>query len=683
MGVHLAKALEAGNIDLGVRIVAAQLGGVFVALLLREGKARRLAAHELEQRRHGGVDVTVFDEGAHIAEEEGQQKGADVGAVHIGIRHDDDLVVAELVDIEILAQSRAERDDDGLELVVAVNLIGADLFDVEHLAPKRQDRLEAGVAALRGGAARAVALDDVNFGQLGVILVAVAQLIRHRRAAEGALAADGFARLARGLARAVGHHRLIQNGAGDDGVLVEELHELIRDDGVHEGTHGGVAELGLGLTLKLRVGELDGDDGGKALAAVLAGDLVALFDQADLEAVGVEHARERGLEAGLVHTALGGVDVVGKGENVFLIAVVILQGDLGVGIAPGAAHVNDAGVQRVLGLIEEGDELADAALVAHLVALLLPLAQVDGADAQARVEEGLLAHTGVEDIVGVDRILEHFGVGLEGDGGAGVVGGADDGHLLRDVTAGEFHLVNLAVLMHLHGQPFGQRVDDARADAVQAAGDLIAPAAELAARVQDGKDDLERGTSGLRLNVHGDAAAVIDDGDGVVGIDLHGDVRAVAREGFVDGVIDDLIDEVVQTARGGRADVHARTLAHRFQSLKDLNFRGVVIVVGVDRRGLQKFVVCHGVLLSVQGTKNRAGTASDTFLRTLYSIFGWKGRLHRGPSFFLCKKVHAIHERFTQHAQKHNACERRKVERRARGAAPTVRREEGKRDLTA
>ena len=255
--------------------------------------------------------------GTHIAEEEGQQKRADVGAVHIGIRHDDDLVVAELVDVEILAQSRAERDDDGLELVVAVDLIGADLFDVEHFAPKRQDRLEAGVAALRGGAARAVALDDVNFGQLGVILVAVAQLIRHRRAAEGALAADGFARLARGLARAVGHHRLIQNGAGDDGVLVEELHELIRDDGVHEGAHGGVAELGLGLTLKLRVGELDGDDGGKTLAAVLAGDLVALLDQADLETVGVEHARERGLEAGLVHTALGGVDVVGKGENVF------------------------------------------------------------------------------------------------------------------------------------------------------------------------------------------------------------------------------------------------------------------------------------------------------------------------------------------------------------------------------
>ena len=45
-----------------------------------------------------------------------------MGAVHIGIRHDDDLVVAELVDVEILAQSRAEGNDDGLELGVAVDV---------------------------------------------------------------------------------------------------------------------------------------------------------------------------------------------------------------------------------------------------------------------------------------------------------------------------------------------------------------------------------------------------------------------------------------------------------------------------------------------------------------------------------------------------------------------------------
>ena len=88
-----------------------------------------------------------------------------MAAVNIGIGHDDDLVIAELLDVKLLAESRAERRDDGGELVVAVDLVGARLFDVEHLAPERQDRLKARVASLRGRAACTVALDDVELGQ--------------------------------------------------------------------------------------------------------------------------------------------------------------------------------------------------------------------------------------------------------------------------------------------------------------------------------------------------------------------------------------------------------------------------------------------------------------------------------------------------------------------------------------
>ena len=58
-----------------------------------------------------------------------------MGAVHIGICHDDDLVVAQLVLIELLADTGAQRDDDRLELVVAVDLVHPCLFHVEHLSP--------------------------------------------------------------------------------------------------------------------------------------------------------------------------------------------------------------------------------------------------------------------------------------------------------------------------------------------------------------------------------------------------------------------------------------------------------------------------------------------------------------------------------------------------------------------
>ena len=113
-------------------------------------------------------------------------------------------------------------------------------------------------------------------------------------------------------------------------------------------------------------------------------------------------------------------------------------------------------------------------------------------DAQAGVEEGLLPHAGVEGLVVVLQCVKHLRVGLEGDGGAGVVGVAHDGHLLGDLAPGELHLIDLPVLVDLHLQPLGQGVDHAGAHAVQAAGDLVAAAAELAAGVQDGKYHLQR-----------------------------------------------------------------------------------------------------------------------------------------------------------------------------------------------
>ena len=43
----------------------------------------------------------------------------------------------------------------------------------------------------------------------------------------------------------------------------------------------------------------------------------------------------------------------------------------------------------------------------------------------------------------------------------------------------------------------------------------------------------------------------------------------VAGQRLVDGVVDDLVDQVVQAALAGRADVHARPLAYRLEALED------------------------------------------------------------------------------------------------------------------
>ena len=58
-----------------------------------------------------------------------------------------------------------------------------------------------------------------------------------------------------------------------------------------------------------------------------------------------------------------------------------------------------------------------------------------------------------------------------------------------------------------------------------------------------------------------------------------GDLRAMAREGFVDRVVYNLEDTVVETALVRVADIHVGTLANTFQTFEFLDFRRVVDVV--------------------------------------------------------------------------------------------------------
>ena len=152
-------------------------------------------------------------------------------------------------------------------------------------------------------------------------------------------------------------------------------------------------------------------------------------------------------------------------------------------------------------------------------------ALVDEVDPQPLVEEGVLLEPGPDRLVVVVDRLEDVGVGPVRDGGAGAVGllhllqGAD-GHAVV-----ERHPERVALLAHAHVEAGRQGVDDRGADAVQATGDLVAAAAELAAGVQLGEHELDGADALGRVHVGGDAAAVVLDAD-----------RAVLHERDVDGV---------------------------------------------------------------------------------------------------------------------------------------------------
>ena len=139
--------------------------------------------------------------------------------------------------------------------------------------------------------------------------------------------------------------------------------------------------------------------------------------------------------------------------------------------------------------------------------------------------------------------------------------------------------VGPAVPSDLGAEVFRQGVHDRCAHAVEPAGDLVGPAAELPPCVQGGHDGLEGGDAGEGVLVDGDAPAVVRHGDRAVSGDADGDGVAVAGHGLVHGVVDYLVDEVVDAALAGRADVHAGSLPDGLQPLEDLDVAGGVVVL--------------------------------------------------------------------------------------------------------
>src|ERR1700723_791772 len=96
---------------------------------------------------------------------------------------------------------------------------------------------------------------------------------------------------------------------------------------------------------------------------------------------------------------------------------------------------------------------------------------------------------------------------------------------------------------------------------MQTAGYLVGGVIEFTAGMQHGHDDLGGGASFLGVDIDGDTPAVVEHGDGLVGVDGDDNPVAMAGQRLIDGVIHNLENHVMKpTAVIGVPDVHAGPL---------------------------------------------------------------------------------------------------------------------------
>jgi hypothetical protein len=203
----------------------------------------------------------------------------------------------------------------------------------------------------------------------------------------------------------------------------------------------------------------------------------------------------------------------------------------------------------------------------HVVALVVET------DLDAPVEKGELAQSGLQRRKNKVGCLEYLLVRPEPDGRAGPLVGvevADPLEVALGLAGLEAVSPKCAVALDLHLEPPGEGVHHRDTDPVEPTRHLIGVAVELPPGVEHRHNHLQCRPVVLLVGVDRNPPAVVDYRHGAVVVDCYLDVLTVARERLVDGVVDNLVDKMMEAAFVRRPDVHRRALLYCLQPFEYL-----------------------------------------------------------------------------------------------------------------
>ena len=191
-------------------------------------------------------------------------------AIHVGIGHDDDLVIPQLGDVEIFVDAGSKGRDHGADLRIAQDPVQSCLFHVQDLSAERQDRLCFPDPCLLCASACRVSLNDEDLAVFRIFIRAVCQFSRKASAGQRALSC-GFPCFPCGISCPLCQKGLFTDRPRDLWVLLQIIGQLLPDNGIDGRSGLGVSEFLFGLTLKLRILDFDRNDRAQTFPDILSG----------------------------------------------------------------------------------------------------------------------------------------------------------------------------------------------------------------------------------------------------------------------------------------------------------------------------------------------------------------------------------------------------------------------------
>ena len=183
-------------------------------------------------------------------------------AIDVGIGHDDDLIVAQFLDVSfaialaIDTKTYANGLDDVHHRFGFEHAMPLYLLHIQYLSTQRKDSLEMAVAALLGRTTCRVTLDEEDFALLRILIRTVGQLSRQATTRHRVLALHAFASLTGCDTCRSGQHYLLADLLCLLRMLLQIVRKSLANSLLNGTCHLGVTQFRLGLTFELGLSHL-------------------------------------------------------------------------------------------------------------------------------------------------------------------------------------------------------------------------------------------------------------------------------------------------------------------------------------------------------------------------------------------------------------------------------------------
>ena len=226
--------------------------------------------------RRSDIEVAFLYNPWHKTIEECHDKRVDVRAIDIGVGHDDNLIVAQFVDIGFFivftfyAKAHANTLDDVHYRLCFKHLMPLHFFYIEDFTLKRKDGLRVAVASLFGRATGRIALDEENLRGFWVFIRAIGKFSWQSTARHWVFSLNAFACFSGSDTCRCGQYHLIANKLSFFWMFFEIIAKSLSHGLLHSARHFAITQFCFGLSFELRLGHLDRDNSRESFAEVFA-----------------------------------------------------------------------------------------------------------------------------------------------------------------------------------------------------------------------------------------------------------------------------------------------------------------------------------------------------------------------------------------------------------------------------